>query len=87
MARTVTHDLHVLSVSTDGTDLVIDLYGGPSNACGSVRFTFNDPANLPARLELVQAWAAEDRALALLTGDDQIVLIDERRLAASEEAV
>ena len=79
--RNITHDLRVFGAVQSGDDLVIDLYGGPSNACGSVRFTFTSNEELVARLELVCTWRAEGRSVALVTCDKQIVLIDESRLA------
>lgn len=81
MPRTVTHDLRVLGATPDGSDLVIDLYGGPSNACGSVRFTFDSQAALLNRWLQVQTWAAVNRPMALIEDDGQIVLMDERHLA------
>jgi|tagenome__1003787_1003787.scaffolds.fasta_scaffold19303931_2 hypothetical protein len=80
MARNITHDLRVLNAEQAGDDLVIDLYGGPSNACGSVRFTFTSNDELEARLALVRSWCSDQRSVALVTDDAQIVLIDERRL-------
>jgi hypothetical protein len=80
MARNITHDLRVLNAEQAGDDLVIDLYGGPSNACGSVRFTFTSNDELEARLTLVRGWCSDQRSVALVTDDSQIVLIDERRL-------
>lgn len=85
MSRNITHDLRVLSVEQSGNHLVIDLYGGPSNACGSVRFTFTSDEELLARLELVRSWRAEQRPVALVTDDSQIVLIDEARLSRSND--
>lgn len=32
-------DLSVFAVSVDGERLVVSLYGGPSNACGTVTYT------------------------------------------------
>jgi hypothetical protein len=85
MAHNITHDLRVLNAEQNGDDLVIDLYGGPSNACGSVRFTFTSDDELQARMELVRNWCAEQRSVALVTDDAQIVLIDERRLVEQNE--
>jgi hypothetical protein len=86
MARNITHDLRVLSAEQSGDDLVIDLYGGPSNACGSVRFTFTSNEELAARLDLVKSWCDDGRSVALVTDDAQIVLIDERRLSEQNES-
>ena len=80
MARNITHDLRVLGAKLSGDDLLIDLYGGPSNACGSVRFTFDDDAQRTARLSLVRGWAEDQRPVALVTDDATIVLVDEKRL-------
>jgi hypothetical protein len=85
MARNITHDLRVLNAAQSGDDLVIDLYGGPSNACGSVRFTFTSNEELEARLALVLSWCNDQRSVALVTDDSQIVLIDERRLSEQSE--
>jgi cell wall assembly regulator SMI1 len=85
MARNITHDLRVLNAEQSGDDLVIDLYGGPSNACGSVRFTFTSDEELEARLALVRSWCDDQRSVALVTDDSQIVLIDERRLSEQSE--
>jgi hypothetical protein len=80
MARTITHDLRVLGAKLSGDDLLIDLYGGPSNACGSVRFTFDDSEQRVQRLNLVRGWCDDQRPVALVTDDSTIVLVDERRL-------
>jgi hypothetical protein len=86
----VTHDLRVFGCEEQhnekhGPELVVDLYGGPENACGSVRFTFTNYYELQARLELVRNWATEQRSVALITDAAQITLIDERRLSGSVE--
>jgi len=85
MSQNITHDLRVLNAEQSGDDLVIDLYGGPSNACGSVRFTFTSNDELKARLDLVRNWCMDQRSVALVTDDAQIVLIDERRLSEHAE--
>ena len=87
MAKKITHNMKVFSSELTGEcDLTIALYGGESNACGSVRFTFTDDADRYARHLLVQEWEKDGTLVALITEDPpgQIVLMDERKLAERE---
>lgn len=85
MAANITHDLRILGAEQDGNELVIDLYGGPANACGSVRFTFSDPDVLHARCQLVQSWCETEQRVALFTNNSTIVLIDEQHLSEQSD--
>lgn len=71
-------DLLVLRASERGDEIVVSLYGGRQNACGSVTFHF--PAALERRrmLRVLQRWAEQDEPVTLLTRGSRISLFSER---------
>ena len=81
----VTYDLRILAADRIGDDLVISLYGGPSNACGSVRFSFTSSEELEARLDLVRSWITNDVAVAFETTPDNVVIYDQERWLAKKK--
>lgn len=82
--KRITRDLRVISCDMDNMDLVVDLFGGPSNACGAVRFTFDDHPSLLRRFERVQSWCDASTPVALVTDSEQIVLMTMERLESDE---
>jgi hypothetical protein len=73
-------DLLVFDVQRDGNDVHVDLYGGRDNVCGSVRFTFPDPADRRRNLNQLRDWMHDGIPVALLAYGDTITLLSERAL-------
>ena len=75
-------DLRVLAVVEAGADLLVSVYGGPSKACGLVRFTFPAPDERAAQRRRLERWQAEERPVSLLTTGDSLRLFCERTALA-----
>src|SRR5215213_6367614 len=71
-------DLHVFAAVERGDDVVVSIYGGRENRCGTVRFTFSDATERQRSLRRLRRWAAEDVAVALLSSGDTLSLFSER---------
>jgi hypothetical protein len=73
---TVTPDLRVFSVTKDYLNkaVVISLYGGDQNACGSVRFEYDSNADLEAAVKKIKTWQEGNVAVALHQSPDTIAL-------------
>ena len=66
--------VRVLSVSEHRDELHVDVYGGPSHACASVRFTLPDGrARRRARAQL-REWARQQSPLTLLRDGTSVTL-------------
>lgn len=83
MSKTTT-DLRVYDVLVEDSFLIVDLYGGPSNAFGTVRFRMTSPEAALARGEQVRQWAKEELPVALKTSNTEIVLILQSALSETE---
>lgn len=75
-------DLRVLAVVEAGDDLLVSVYGGPSNACGLVRFTFVDATERASQRARLERWRTEERPVSLLTTGDSLRLFCERTALA-----
>ena len=75
-------DLRVFAVIETGDDLLVSVYGGPSKACGLVRFTFPASHERAAQRARLERWQAEERPVALLTTGDSLRLFCERTALA-----
>lgn len=71
-------DLLVLAAGERGDDVLVSVYGSRENVCGTVRFTFGDPAARARSLRVLQRWAADDTPVALLARGDELSLFSER---------
>ena len=70
----------VLGARVEGELVHVDLYGSPSNICGSVRFTFEDKRQ---RLEMVtqlEEWAATGTPLTYVQRGSSVTLQDDTAL-------
>lgn len=70
--------LLVLAASEQGEDVVVSVYGGRENVCGTVRFTFGDRAERARSLRVLRRWSERDVAVSLLSSGDQMSLFCER---------
>src|SRR5690606_35604263 len=75
-------DLAVFDVTVDGDDVLVDLYGGPRNLCGTVRFTFPDEAERHTTVQRLRRWADHGDLVTLFAAGDTIRLFRERSLFA-----
>lgn len=73
----VLQDLRVLTCANDGRDLVVSLYGGPTFACGSVRWL---NGNSRARLRQLRRWRDEGTPLTYVRRGSTVTLVDEDAL-------
>ena len=75
-------DLRVFAVIETGEDLLVSVYGGPTKACGLVRFTFADAGDRATQRRRLERWKAEERPVSLLTTGDSLRLFCERTALA-----
>lgn len=75
-------DLRVLAVVEAGDDLLVSVYGGPTKACGLVRFTFEDRAERRTQRRRLERWRDEERPVSLLTTGRSVRLFCERTALA-----
>lgn len=75
---TTTSDLHILPIEGgvvhEDDTLIVSLYGGPTNACGCVKFTYTDLAVLRQHKAMLHRWQADETSLELETTKTQISL-------------
>jgi hypothetical protein len=83
MTASVTPDLRVLDARQDGNDLLVDVYGGPTNACRSVRLVYRELRSLRAALLVVRRWRDRGQPVALVIDETKTVLIEESVRARS----
>ena len=80
--RDLLQDLLVLAATEVDEDVVVSVYGGRDNVCGTVRFTFGDRSQRSRSLRLLRHWAEQDVAVALLSHGDELSLFSEPALFA-----
>ena len=66
--------LRVFACSADGPDLLVSLYGGPTCACGSVRW---EGGMARARLRQLRRWRDEGTAVTYVRRGSTVTLVDE----------
>jgi hypothetical protein len=76
MSPTVAPDLRVLAFRQDALDLLIDVYGGPANACTSVRLIHTAPADLRANLRIVRRWRDKGVPVTLILDETDAALVE-----------
>jgi hypothetical protein len=77
----VVHDLRVLTAVEDGDDVIVSVYGGRANVCGTVRFTYPGASDRrETTVRLTERWAASDELVTLLVANGNVSLFSERNL-------
>lgn len=71
---TMFDDVLVHSVGCHGTTIDVDIYGGPSNVCGSVRFSFPDARERIRSRRLLQEWSRRQVPLTLISRGATVTL-------------
>lgn len=71
-------DLYVLTAVELGAEVLVSVYGGRANVCGTVRFTFDDAGERGKALRVLRRWAKADAAVSLLSSGDKLSLFSER---------
>ena len=74
----VVQDLALCGIEVDGDDVVVGLYGGSGNACGSVRFTFPDADVRERRAAQLRRWDRDGTRLTLVARGTTISLVNDR---------
>ena len=67
-------DVRVCGVRVEGMDVHVDIYGGASNVCGTIRFSFDDEADVRAQATLLRRWERDATELAFLAQGSNISL-------------
>jgi hypothetical protein len=80
-------DIHqgvrVLGATVDGTDVIVDLYGGDVNMCGTARFALADPREQAGVVSQVSRWARLDTLLTLVIHGTTVRLQDDLTVFAT----
>jgi hypothetical protein len=71
-------DLRVLGAVIDGDDVIVSVYGGVQNVCGTVRFVTSTVPEGRRILRLAERWAGEDQLVTLVAADDAVSLFVEQ---------
>ncbi len=74
--------LLVHSAASDGDYLHVDVYGGPDNVCGSIRFTCRGRAEQASRLRVLDRWARTNTPVTYVATGATITLQNEQALFA-----
>lgn len=80
----VLQDLAVFDFEVNGTQVLVDLYGGPANTCGVARFTLQDPAHRRQALVDLEHWRLAGTPLTLVESDDRLSLLRPQSVFTSE---
>ena len=82
----VLQDLLILSVTRQGSDLHVDLYGGPENVCAAVPFTFDSPGACDEHFATLVEWEQAGTPVTFVRHGSHITLVNDQivldRLAA-----
>lgn len=62
----VLQDVIVFGVDVDGAAVLVDVYGGRSNLCGSVRFHMPEPERRDTAVGLIERWCRRSTPLTLI---------------------
>jgi hypothetical protein len=73
-------DLRVAGAAIEGDDVIISVYGGTENVCGTVRFTFPDKRSRKRTMQLAERWRDADQLVTLLAANGAVSLFVERTL-------
>lgn len=78
----VVPDVVVLDVDVDHARAIVlaDLYGGPTNACGTVRFRLDDPAARDQASRVLHRWRRRETPLTLVARGTSVTLQDAQAL-------
>jgi hypothetical protein len=77
-ADQVVQDLRVLGAVIDGDDVIVSVYGGEHNVCGTVRFAFSTVPERRRIQRLADRWAADDQLVTLVAANDTVSLFVEQ---------
>lgn len=67
-------DVRVLDVTVEDTEVLVDIYGGPDNACGSIRFRFEDADERMRQVALLRWWQGQGTLLAFMAEGSSVTL-------------
>jgi len=75
--------IRVLGAIVDGRDVIVDIYGGDLNVCGTARFALPDPCDQATTVAQVQRWARLDTLLTLVVHGTNVRLQDDLTVFAT----
>lgn len=67
-------NLHILDVTRQGRTLLVDLYGGWSNACGTLMLCFTDAAQCSHECAELRQWKIDNMPVTLVRQGDESFL-------------
>jgi hypothetical protein len=70
----VFQDVMVFGVATHGPAVLVDVYGGESNLCGSVRLVITDPEHRRSTLRQLERWCRRGTPLSLIAQGAAVAL-------------
>src|SRR3712207_3826136 len=73
-------DLTILRVEELDGQLVVDVYGGVDDACGSVRYSYEDPKKLARHARTLNRWRESNTLVTYVRRGDSVALVDDRAL-------
>jgi len=76
----ILQEVRVLGVTVEGADVLVDVYGGRSTVCASIRFTFADRQRRHQAVDLLRRWQGEETALTFSSTADTITLQNDQAL-------
>ena len=76
----VLQDLSILRVEECDGLLVVDVYGGVDDACGSVRYSYDDPKEMARHAKTLNRWRENNTRVTYVRRGDSVALVDDRAL-------
>jgi hypothetical protein len=73
----ILQDIAVLGVTVEDTNVIVDIYGGPDNICGTARLTIPDAQRQDA-LEQLEGWRRSRTPVTLIVNGPEVRFHDER---------
>ncbi len=64
----------MFDVVVDGADVHVDVYGGPRNVCGSIRFRFPNRDDRRRKVEALRRWQQQSTPLTFVSNGSTITL-------------
>jgi hypothetical protein len=78
----VIQNLLIFGVEVEGDELRVDIYGGADCVCGTLIYTFTDPAERAERAGLLGRWREAATPVTYVRRDGSAALMDELALLA-----
>ena len=74
----ILQDLLIFSVTREGFDLHVDLYGGAENVCAAVPFTFDSDEACEEHLATLLDWERSQTSVTFVRHGSHITLVNDQ---------